>query len=86
MVRINRKRVDGDRGDKDIKIDRNSIKANQFLEIATAKNVHIESVECGGMRILAKEIFLDGDIVSSGPVVLSAMEIHINRGGYHGLA
>jgi hypothetical protein len=79
MVRINRKKVSVDRSDKDIKVDRNSIKANQFLEISTAKNVHIESVECGGMRILAKEIFLEGDIVSSGPVVLAAMKIHVNR-------
>jgi hypothetical protein len=79
MVRINRKIVDADRGDKDIKIDRNSIKANQFLEISTAKSVHIESMKCGGMRILAKAIFLKGDIVSSGPIVLAAMEIHINR-------
>jgi hypothetical protein len=79
MVRINKKRVDADRGDKDIKIDRNSITANQFLEIATAKSVHIESIKCDEMRILANEIFLDGDIVSSGPVVLAAMEIHIYR-------
>jgi hypothetical protein len=39
MVRINRKRVDADRGDKDITVDRNSVKANQLLEITTAKNV-----------------------------------------------
>jgi hypothetical protein len=79
MVRINRKRIDADRGDKDIRIDRNSIKPNQFLEITTAKSVHIESIKCGGMRILAKEIRLDGDIVSQGPIVLAAMQIYINR-------
>jgi hypothetical protein len=79
MVRINRKRISADRGDKDIKIDRNSINASQFLEISTTKNVRIESVECDGMRILAKRIFLEGDIVSSGPIILAAMEIHINR-------
>jgi hypothetical protein len=79
MVRINGKRVSADRGDKDIKIDQNSIKADQFLEIATAKSVRIKSIECYGMKILAKEIFLDGDIISSGPVVPAATEIHINR-------
>jgi hypothetical protein len=79
MVRINRKRVSVDRGDKDIKIDRNSIKADQFLEISTTKSVLIESVECAGMRILAKKVFLVGEIVSSGPVILAAMEVHINQ-------
>ncbi|MDR2267988.1 MAG: hypothetical protein LBD81_00880 [Holosporaceae bacterium] len=79
MVRINGKKVKADRGGKDIKVGRNAVDANQFLEIATAKSVHIESMECGGMRILAKKIFLDGKIVSSGSIILAAMEIHINR-------
>jgi hypothetical protein len=79
MVRINSKRTGADHGDKDIKIDRNLIEQDQFLEIATAKSVRIESIKCGGMKILAKEIFLDGDIASSGPIILAAMQIHINR-------
>jgi hypothetical protein len=79
MVRINRKRVNADHGDKDIKIGRNSIELNQFLEISTAKSVYIESIKCCGMSILAKKISLDGEIVSSGPIVLAAMEIHINK-------
>jgi hypothetical protein len=34
-------------------------------------------MECGGMRILADKIFLDGEVISSGPIILAAMEIHI---------
>jgi hypothetical protein len=79
MVRINRKRAGADHGDKDIRIDRNSIGAGQFLEVSTAKSVLIESMECAGMRILAEKIFLVGEIVSSGPVVLAAMEVRINK-------
>ncbi|MDR2682000.1 MAG: hypothetical protein LBB29_03065 [Holosporaceae bacterium] len=79
MVKINKKKINIHDDDKDIKIDRNSIKASQYLEIATEKNVYIESIECCGMRILAKKIFLDGDIVSYGPVILAAMEICINK-------
>jgi hypothetical protein len=79
MVRINGKRINADLGNRDIRVDRNSIKASQFLEAFTAKSVHIKSIECSGMRILAERIFLEGDIVSSGPVVLAATEIHINR-------
>ncbi|MDR0678306.1 MAG: alanine:cation symporter family protein [Holosporaceae bacterium] len=57
MVRINRKRAIADWNGKDIKINRDLIKANQFLEIATTKNVRIESIACSGMKILARKIF-----------------------------
>jgi hypothetical protein len=79
MVRINNRRTGADHGDIDIKIDRNSIEQDQFLEIATAKSVRIESIKCGGIKIPAKKIFLDGDIVSSGPVIPAAMKIYINK-------
>jgi hypothetical protein len=79
MVKINRKRVGANYGDRDIKIDRNSIGADQFLEVITARGVHIGSLECSGMKILAEKIFFDGEITSSGPIILAAMEIYINR-------
>lgn len=79
MVRINGKKVIADHGGKDIKVNSDVVDVDQFLEIATAKSVHIKSMKCCGMRILAKKIFLDGEIISSGPVVLAAMEIRINR-------
>jgi hypothetical protein len=78
-MRINKIRIDAYHDNEDIKVNRTLINANQFLEIATVKNVRIESTECSGMKILAKKIFLDGDIVSSGPIVLAAMEIRLNR-------
>jgi hypothetical protein len=79
MVRINKKRVGSDHGDRDIKVDQNLIKADQLLEISTAKNVYIESLECRGMEIIAAKIFLKGKIISHGPVVLAAMEICIDN-------
>jgi hypothetical protein len=78
MVRINRKRIGADHGDIDIKVDRSFIGADQFLEITTAKNVYLESMECGGMKILSRKIFINGEILSSGPVVLAAAELYIN--------
>ncbi|MDR1982342.1 MAG: hypothetical protein LBQ08_00895 [Holosporaceae bacterium] len=78
MVRINKKRMNSDRGDRDITIDRNLVKADQLLEISTAKNVYIESVECSGIKIIAAKIFLRGDIISHGPIVLAATEICVN--------
>ncbi|MDR2682026.1 MAG: hypothetical protein LBB29_03205 [Holosporaceae bacterium] len=78
MIRINKKRTSVNHDNKDIKIARDSIKADQFLEIATAKSVYLESIECGGIKILAKKIFFENEIIFHGPVVLAAMEIHIN--------
>ncbi|MDR3179557.1 MAG: hypothetical protein LBT70_01530 [Holosporaceae bacterium] len=80
MVRTNSKRNSTDHGNKNIKIDRNSIKANQFLEITTAKSIPIESIRCSGMGILAKKTRLDGEIISSEPIILAAMKIHLNQG------
>lgn len=79
MVRINRKRIGADHGDRDITIAQNLIEADQFLEIATVKDVFIESLECGGMRIMSKRIFVNGEIICHGPIVLAATEIHINN-------
>jgi hypothetical protein len=79
MVRINKKRVMVNCNYKDIEITKDSIKSDQFLEIITARNVHLGSLECGGMKVLAKEIFIEGDIASSGSIVLAAMQIHTRR-------
>jgi hypothetical protein len=79
MVSINGKRVTADHGNKDVRVNQKLIDADQFLEVVTAKSVFIESIKCGGMKILSKEIFIEGNIVSHGPIVLAAMQIHVNR-------
>ncbi|GHT93600.1 hypothetical protein FACS1894122_09050 [Alphaproteobacteria bacterium] len=79
MVRINNKRVMIDRNYKDIEISANSIMADQFLEIATTKDVRLESIVCSGIKIVSRKIFLDGEIVSHGQIILAAEEIHINK-------
>jgi hypothetical protein len=71
--------IDHNDNDKDIVIDRKLVDVGQFLEVITTKNVFIESVECGGMKVLSKEIFIEGDIISHGPIILAATQIHVVR-------
>lgn len=78
MIKIDGKKIAFSDENEDVKIDKDFIGKDQFLEIATAKNVHLGSLECNGIRIIARNIYINGKVVSHSPIVLAGMKIFIN--------